>query len=304
MEKKIDVSSSTIEKGIDLAKDFLDKLIAPAIEETGLLLKDKVTLWKFKNQVRMLNKAKAYCEKNNISYKTISLKLLCPLLDNAALEEDEILQDKWSILLSNMVDSDQNIENHVFPYVLGQISSNEFLILEKVIFEKNARIKKLKKDLDEFRNTRPIIEKELVNKIAEIGNQIEEEKTIEQRNFSDKIWELQRSKREFESKLNSLKYKENSISRAIKEPQKVPEENLREFELSNLIRLGLVKLVQETYANTHSLEIPNSRDKDYLNVDFDIEIQVDSNHIMTELGDLFIDACTEKHIINKTPHEL
>src|SRR5690554_4542011 len=118
MTNKIDITSTALEKGIDLAKDFLDKLVMPAVEETGLLLKDKVTLWKFKNQVQMLNKAKAYCEKNNISPKQVSLKLLCPLLDYSGIEEDEILQNKWAILLSNMVDSDQNIENHVFPYIL------------------------------------------------------------------------------------------------------------------------------------------------------------------------------------------
>lgn len=69
--KKIDITSTAVEKGIDTAKSFLDKLIMPAIEETGLLLKDQVTMWKFKNQVRMLNKAKAHCEKHNISPKTI-----------------------------------------------------------------------------------------------------------------------------------------------------------------------------------------------------------------------------------------
>ncbi len=100
MEKKINITSTALEKGIDIAKDFLDKLVMPAIEETGLLLRDQVTLWKFKNQVTMLNKARLFCEKNNISTKQISLKLLCPLLAYSGIEEDEVLQDKWAILLS------------------------------------------------------------------------------------------------------------------------------------------------------------------------------------------------------------
>ena len=145
MSNKIDITSTALEKGIDLAKDFLEKLVFPAVEETGLLIKEKVTFWKFKNQVKMLNKAQKYCEKNGITPKSISLKLLCPLLDNAALEEEEILQDKWAILLSNMVDSDQNIQNHVFPYILGQLSANEFLLLEKVYDEKNTASTKTNK---------------------------------------------------------------------------------------------------------------------------------------------------------------
>src|SRR5690606_28202999 len=140
---------------------------------TGLLLKDKVTFWKFKNQIRILNKAKDYCEKNNISPKTISLKILCPLLDNAALEEEEELQNKWAILLSNLVDSDQNIENHVFPYILGQISTNEFLFLEKMFNDKNERVIRLSQELEAFRKEKPELEKARQLEVDLIDQQIE-----------------------------------------------------------------------------------------------------------------------------------
>lgn len=43
MGNDLNIKSSTIEKGLELAKDFLDKLIMPAVEETGLLIKEKVT---------------------------------------------------------------------------------------------------------------------------------------------------------------------------------------------------------------------------------------------------------------------
>lgn len=301
---KIDITSTAIEKGIDLAKDFLDKLIAPAIEETGLLLKDKVTLWKFKNQVKILNKAKVYCEKNDITTKVVSLKLLCPLLDSAALEEDELLQDKWAILLSNLVDSAQNIENHVFPYILGQISTNEFQLLEKVFLDKIDRIKNLNLELDDFYNNRPLIEKEITLKITEKEKEIEEEKKVSKNFYASKLWDLQEEKRDLEWKISSLKYKESSIKRKLSEPENIPTDSLREFEISNLIRLGLVTFVQETTAGTHSLEIPNSPNKQYLNVDFDIDLDVHSSHIMTELGELFIEACIEKNKKSGTQHQV
>src|SRR3954470_18105341 len=106
MNKKLDITSTTLEKGVDIAKNFVDKLIMPSVEEAGLFFKDHVTMWKFKHQIRMLNKAKQYCEKHNISTKKISLKLLCPLLEYSGLEEDEFLLDKWATLLGNMVDSE------------------------------------------------------------------------------------------------------------------------------------------------------------------------------------------------------
>jgi hypothetical protein len=172
--KKIDISSTFLENGLDTAKSFLGKLIGPAIEETGLLLKDHVTMLKFKNQVRMLNKAKSYCEKNSISPKTIPLKLLCPLLDYSGIEEDELLLDKWAILLSNMVDSQQNIENHVFPYILSQLSSNEFLVLEKINDEKLTRVVKLKSELSEFKQSKPRIEKDFDYKLKALDEQIQQ----------------------------------------------------------------------------------------------------------------------------------
>ena len=80
----------------------------------------------------------------------ISLKLLCPLLDGAASEEDETSQDKWATLLSNMIDSEQNIQNHVFPCILGQLSINEFSFLERVLQDTKDRIKKLTEELEQL----------------------------------------------------------------------------------------------------------------------------------------------------------
>ena len=37
---------------LDLAKEFLQKLIGPSVEELGLLFSDNVKLWRLKNQIR------------------------------------------------------------------------------------------------------------------------------------------------------------------------------------------------------------------------------------------------------------
>ena len=298
--KKIDITSTVIEKGIDTARNFLDKLIMPAIEETGLLLKDQVTMWKFKNQIRMLNKAKLHCEKNNISPKTISLKLLCPLLEYSGLEEDEVLHDKWAILLANMVDSNQNIENHVFPYILSQLSSNEFFVLEKVYDEKQIRVSRLTKELEQFKNDRPQIEQAFKNSIVEIDKKIETIKQTTKDRFNPEIWDLQKKKRDKEHELSMLKYKESSIQRSIWNHEVVPTDTLKDFEMSNVIRLGLVKEEKEFYANSQTLEIPNDRESDrsYIKLDLDINVESNTEHILTELGELFINACKDKQTKN------
>ena len=65
------------------------------------------------------------------------------------MEENEKLQDKWATLLANMVDSNQNIENHIFPYLLSQLSVQEFDVLEHTFKKKEDIVKKFTKELDE-----------------------------------------------------------------------------------------------------------------------------------------------------------
>ncbi len=298
MGNKIDITSTALEKGIDLAKDFLDKLIIPSVEETGLLLKDKVTFWKFKNQVKILNKAKMFCEKHNVAPKTISLKLLCPLLDYSALEEDEVLQDKWAILLSNMVDSEQNIENHVFPYILSQISSNEFSLLESVYDDQVLRKKRISEDLEQFRTEKPIKEKKLKTEISELVAKIETKLKEGVGRYTEPVWDWEQEKTKLERVLKSLEYKESGILRQLREPQNIPEEDLKEFEISNLTRLGLIRYIQRPYAHSQTLEIPYEAEPEYHsgyhNIDLEVEIESDEEYILTELGELFVNACKEK----------
>lgn len=290
-DKKIDITSTVVEKGLDIAKTFLDKLIIPAVEETGLLLQDKVTKWRFNNQIKMLNKAKAYCEKNGINPKKVSLKVLCPLLDYAGLEEDEVLQDKWSLLLSNMVDSGQNIENHVFPYILSQISTNEFLILETALQMNNERIKKLNEELEEFKIKNGAKQKELQDKISDTEKEIEKKKLA-----SENYWDLHQGKWKIEEELRTINKKENEILKNLREPDYVTFGDLKEYEISNLQRLGLIKVIERTYAYVESHSIRNDPNSDYLQLeDAVVKIEPDYDDIvLTALGKLFMIACTEK----------
>ena len=45
------------EKTIEIASEFLEKILGPPAEEVGLFLRDKVRFWRAKNQVGILIKA-------------------------------------------------------------------------------------------------------------------------------------------------------------------------------------------------------------------------------------------------------
>lgn len=143
--KEINIKSTTIEKGLELAKTFVEKLIVPTAEEVGLLVAENVKYFRFKNQIKILLKAKKYVETQNISPKEIPLKILVPLLEKASLEENEELQDKWAKMITNLSDSETNLQNQIFPYLLSQLSIEEFNSL-KNLHEKEKAFRKKKND--------------------------------------------------------------------------------------------------------------------------------------------------------------
>jgi hypothetical protein len=295
MNKK-NLVPAIIEEGVESAKNFLSKLITPAFEETGLLIRDQVTRWRFNNQVKMINKAKIYCEKNHINPKAVSLKLLVPLLDYSGIEEDEVMQDKWAILLSNLVDSEQNIENHVFPYILSQLSSGEFNALQVAFESKIERIQSIQKELDEFRIERQQKDLEIKQKIEQFERQMVDQKL---QKYSLEHNKIEREVDKLKRELNTNTLHEASLLRKRNTPESLPSDVLESFEESNLIRLGLLKEVKEFYANSQTLKIPvdpNDRTEHsgYFNVDLDIDVDSDTDIVITELCELFISACKEK----------
>jgi len=126
---ELNLKSSTVEKGLDLLKSFLDKAIGPTVEEFGLAISDNLKIRRLKNQIKNLEKAKKIAEENNVNVKEINLKALFPYLECAALEEDDNLQDMWANLFVNYIDSDRNLTMTVFPDILKHLSSNEVNML-------------------------------------------------------------------------------------------------------------------------------------------------------------------------------
>ncbi len=285
---KIDISSTALEKGIDLAKEFLGKLIGPTVEEAGLLMKDQISLFRFNNQVKILKKAQAKCEKNNITTKAISLKLLCPLLDFAALEDDDDMQDKWANLLTNMVDSEQNFENHVFPYLLSQISKSEYHFLDEscsfTIHENSKADFKFEFSAKEHRATIFKLEKDN----EQLVNDIHAENDWNKRSILNRVLRSNQDEiQNLRETLRFIQYHKHSLV-------PVPTSALDGFEIQNVMRLGLLK--SETYSSAEltrvriiGQELGSSTPRQGLNLKY-----LDDYHYVTELGLRFFEACSER----------
>ena len=73
----------------------------------------------------------------------------------------------------------------------------------------------------------------------------------------------------------------------------ISTENLKSFELSNLVRLGLVKEMK----SYNLINKPINKIEQSIYKKADIDLDVSSERILTELGELFIRACKEKNDI-------
>lgn len=122
---ELNITSTAVEKGLDLVKGFVEKLVGGAVEEAGLLYGDKVRLRRLKNQIKILQRAQKIANDANIDIKQINLKVLVPLLEYTSLEEEETLQEMWAKLISNYADSTKTYNSTIYPFIMHQISIDD-----------------------------------------------------------------------------------------------------------------------------------------------------------------------------------
>ena len=100
-----DPTTTAVEKGIeqaaDIAKHYLDKLVAGGLEEDGGIIKDAHAYWRFKQKVNLVLKSKQFLEDKGIEPRRVLPKVVAPILDAGSLELDEDMHDRWAALLAN-----------------------------------------------------------------------------------------------------------------------------------------------------------------------------------------------------------
>jgi len=140
MENQIDLQGKMVEETFKIAKDFIGKLVNPALEEGGGLIKDNIAYWRFKNQINLIIKVKKFLEEKGISPRKVLPKTLISILENGSLEEDNYMQNKWASLLANS--SNPNYSEEIKPSyteILKELSSIEVKLLDKMFEEFNKK---------------------------------------------------------------------------------------------------------------------------------------------------------------------
>ena len=130
----MEVKIPALDTAAEAAKEFLQKVITPPLEEVGGLLADQVKLWRFKNQITILQKAEDHLKSKGLNTRKVSLKTLTPLLEFSSVEEEPSLQQKWAALIANTVKEHSRLDTTLYSHLLSQLNKRDAEVFE-TIFE-------------------------------------------------------------------------------------------------------------------------------------------------------------------------
>ena len=131
------MNSSDLETARELIKiastasDFLEAICLPAAEEIGVILRDKLRIWRLKNITPILQESKAMLEKRG-SLDNIKChpRIAVKIIEEGSLIEDPDLQRMWAGLFASSCTKDGTDEtNLIFANILAQLSSAQARII-------------------------------------------------------------------------------------------------------------------------------------------------------------------------------
>ncbi len=102
-------------KGIDAASGlggFLKKILGPGFEQLGGAFGDWASVYRYQNASKLAAKVEALHAKRGLQGKTIPIapRLAIPLLQQATLEDDDMLLEMWASLMANATDPNRHVE--------------------------------------------------------------------------------------------------------------------------------------------------------------------------------------------------
>lgn len=122
---------------------LMERLLGPAINETGLTIQEYVRKKRALNQVEFLAELQKSIEKNNLKATVVPSKVMFPLLENVASEDDEGLKLKWRNLVLNGLKEECFDHHRLFVNILSQLSPIEAKILDFINSQEKEILNKI-----------------------------------------------------------------------------------------------------------------------------------------------------------------
>jgi hypothetical protein len=132
-----DAINTVTESSVKGAGNFLSLICLPAAEEFGLLLKDKVSHWRAKNAVDIVNKTQKLIENNKQNSTSLDSNLhprvICSVIENASWSDNDFMQNFWAgLLASSCLSNREDESNLIFISLLKELTTNQAKLIEHI----------------------------------------------------------------------------------------------------------------------------------------------------------------------------
>lgn len=124
-------NGSELLKITDKVADLVQRLAGPMAEEVGLMLGDKVRVYRVKNWIRTAQKTERLLREASLSPNAVPPKLLLPIIENSSLEDNDSLQELWAGLLATASQLNDSMSPS-FIETLKQLTPVEARHLEEI----------------------------------------------------------------------------------------------------------------------------------------------------------------------------
>lgn len=122
-------------KGIELLRElggFFGMILGPSVKDIGGTLSDYAAYIRYRNLISIRDKVEKIHERRRLSGKTILIlpRYAIPLIENASIENEESIQEKWAALIANATDPDKKLElKKIFINTLASLEPIDAAIL-------------------------------------------------------------------------------------------------------------------------------------------------------------------------------
>jgi hypothetical protein len=133
------IEDKAVEELANTTRHYLDQILLAPLSEVGLLARDQISFWRFKNQVKMVGKAQKLIQERKLSPESVKNSVLpeqiVPLIEEGSNAADPELNDMFAKLLASAIDpKTKDLVHPSYAKIVAQLSPLEARII-KTIYE-------------------------------------------------------------------------------------------------------------------------------------------------------------------------
>ena len=128
-EVATEVGKTTINRIFDGIEKAISTVCKPAGEELGLLFKDKISHWRYSNQLKIFELTQKKLDGKELG-QGVKFNYLMPIIEHIPTEDEPILQELWAELLAKSLMGKS--QRKLFTSILKQLDPEDAEILLQI----------------------------------------------------------------------------------------------------------------------------------------------------------------------------